>query len=116
MLWPWSCLKKSKQGFRPLALALFIQMITCTTTGTGIEAYYGYELFVRDKCRKMKGTGEAGTKRICLPFQFVADLKGGGCTTRTQTDGVSGAIIKLSGRLNIATIVKALVLSPYYVK
>ena len=43
----------------------------------------------------MKGTGEAGTKRICLAFQFVADLKGGGCTTRTQTDGVSGAIIEL---------------------
>ena len=34
----------------------------------------------------MKGTGEAGTKRICLAFQFVADFKGGLCTTRAQTD------------------------------
>ena len=64
----------------------------------------------------MKGTGEAGTKRIYLAFQFVADFKGGGCTTRTQTDVVSGAIIELSGRFKIVTIVKALVISPYNVK
>ena len=57
----------------------------------------------------MKGTGEAGTKRIWLAFQLVADLKGGGCTTRTQTNVVSGAIIELLGRFNIVTIVKALV-------
>ena len=49
-------------------------------------------------------------------FQFVAYLKRGGCTTRTQTDVVSGAIIELSGRFIIATIVKALVISPYNVK
>ena len=64
----------------------------------------------------MNGAGEAGTKRICLAFQFVADLKGGGCTTSTQTDVVSGAIIELSGRFNILTIVKALVIFPYNVK
>ena len=64
----------------------------------------------------MKGTGEAGTKRICLAFQFVADLKGGGCTVGTQTDVVSGAIIELSGRFNIVTILKALVISQYNVK
>ena len=52
---------------------------------------------MRDKCGKMKGTGEAGTKGICIAFQFVADLKGGGCTNRTQTDVVSGAIVELSG-------------------
>ena len=91
-------------------------MICCAKTGTFIKAYYGYELFVRDKCGKMKGTGEAGTKRICLAFQFVADLKGAGCTTRAQTDGVSGAIIELSGRFNIVTIMRELVTSPYNVK
>ena len=64
----------------------------------------------------MKGTGEAGTKRIYLAFQFVADLKGGGCTTRTQTDVGSGAIIELSGRFNIVTVVKALVIFQYNVK
>ena len=64
----------------------------------------------------MKGTGEAGTKPICLAFQFVADLKGGGCTTGTQTDVVSGAIIELWGRFNIVTILKALVISQYNVK
>ena len=64
----------------------------------------------------MKGTGEAGTKWICLAFQFVADLKGGSCNTRTQADIVSGAIIELSGRFNIVTIVKALVISPYNVQ
>ena len=64
----------------------------------------------------MKGTGEAGTKRIYLAFQFVADLKGGGCTIRTQSDVVSGAIIELSGRFNIVTIVKALVIFQYNVK
>ena len=66
----------------------------------------------------MNGAGEGGTKRICLAFQFVADLKGGGCTTRTQTDRdvVSGAIIELSGCFNILTIVKALVIFPYNVK
>ena len=91
-------------------------MITCTTTGTGIKAYYGYQLFVRDKCGKVKGTGKAGTKRTCLAFQFVADLKGAGCTTRTQTEGVSGVIIELSGRFNIVTIVRGLIISSYNVK
>lgn len=61
----------------------------------------------------MKGTGEAGTKRICLALQFVTDLKGGSCTTRTQSDILSGAIIELPARCNIVTIVKALVISTY---
>ena len=91
-------------------------MISCATTGTGIKAYFGYELFVRDKCGKMKGIGEVATKRICLAFQFVADLKEVGYTTRTQTDGVSGAIIELSGRFNIVTIMRGLVTSPFNVK
>ena len=64
----------------------------------------------------MKGTGEAGTKRICLAFQFVADLKGGGCTTRALTAVVSGAIIELSEGFNSVTKVKALVTSPFNVK
>ena len=69
-----------------------------------------------DKCGKMKGKGEAGTKWVCLAFQFVADLKAGGCTTGTQTFVVSGAIIELLGRFIIVTIVKALLISQYNVK
>jgi len=45
----------------------------------------------------MKGTGEAGTKRICPPFQFLADFKGRTFTTRTQTNIVSGAMIERAG-------------------
>ena len=62
----------------------------------------------------MKGTGEAGTKQICLAFQFVTDVKGGSFTTPTLTDVVS--IIELQGRFNVVTIVKALVISPYIAK
>ena len=67
-------------------------------------------------CGKMKGTGDAGAKRVCLAFQFVAELKGGGFTTPTQTDVVSCAIIEFSGRFNIVTLVKALVIFQYNVK
>ena len=39
-------------------------------------------------------TREAGTKRICLPFQLVADFKSRNFTARTQTNVVSDAMIE----------------------
>ena len=45
----------------------------------------------------MKGTGAAGTKRICLAFQFVAYFKVGSFTVRTQTYVVSCALFELAG-------------------
>ena len=44
----------------------------------------------------MKGKGEAGTKRICLAFQYVADFKGGSFTARTQNFVISGALIEFA--------------------
>ena len=45
----------------------------------------------------MKGTGEAGRKRICLAFQFVADFKGGSFTAGKQNFVISGALIEFAG-------------------
>ena len=55
-------------------------------------------LIVRPRqVRENERTGEAGTKRICLAFQFVADFKGGCFTARTQNSAISDALIELTG-------------------
>ena len=73
---------------------------------------------MRDKWEKMKRTGEAATKRICLAFQFVADFKGESFTARTQNFVISCALIELAGieRKKIERVICELMMKGYSTK
>ena len=72
------------------------RMKTFTTTGTGIEAYYGYirPRQMRGNKRNKRGRNKTALHRFLLSFN-----------ARSQTNVVSGALIELPGNKKLKCVI-----------